>query len=616
MKRVLILLLLAALPLFAQQATEEMAAAAIAQDAFKLTPAQPSATRTIVIDATEAVSVAVTAASQALQVRLTAPDGTLYVAGDAATETFESGIFPIDAPATKAGATYLLTIQNPTPGNWSLQVTEPGSLSAPMNVIALTMFGNDTRAVLAGGGDTFPLGTPVRFAMIVFDGTAKVHGLTIDAKVFRPGNAFVPVAMSFTDDGTGADETANDGIYEAFANVPSAGQYQVQANVTGTASSGAFRRTAAAQFVAVAKKANIDALFTDRGIDLDADGLLDQIGVTPRATLLENGVYNVGVRLRASNGKEIFRTVERTFSAGPVTPEVIFATSDVVSELGVNGPYAVEEVRILQLVGSDLVTADIRYDLGNTAAYDLNAFQHERLRLSGIGSAVGVDFNGNGKYDQLNVTIEVLSDFAGTYQYSARLADANGKELGFRSGSRFFSAGANQLTFSFAGFPIGQNGVDGPYILSNLLLFGAGESLVADTAFTTQPFLASEFEGYVEDNQAPVLNVSVTPSVLYPPNHEMVEITPTISVTDNRDADPVVELLSVTSNQGDDVRGDGHTSRDVSVDASGRIFVRSERTGNGNEDRVYTMTWRARDQSGNASTASATVTVPHDQKQK
>jgi hypothetical protein len=614
MRKVFILLLLAALPLFAQQAAEEMSAAAIAQDAFKLTPAQPSATRAIVVDATDAVSVAVTAASQALQVRLTAPDGTQYFPGDAPTATFEGGIFPIDAPTTKDGATYLLTIQSPQPGTWSLQVTEPGTLSAPMNVVALTMFGNDTRAVLAGGGDTYPLGTPVRFALVVFDGTAKVQGLAVDAEVFRPGTPFVPVALAFTDDGTGADTTANDGIYEALASVPDAGRYQVQANVTGTASTGAFRRTTAAQFVAVAKKANIDALFTDRGIDLDADGLLDQIGVTPRATVLEAGTYNVGVRLRASNGKELLKTVERTFSAGPVTPEVLFATSDVESELGVNGPYAVEEVRFLQLVGSDLLPADIRYNLGNTAAYNLGTFQHPRLRLSGNGSAVGVDFNANGKYDQLNVTIEVLADFAGTYQYSARLSDENGVELGFRSGSRFFSAGANQLQFSFAGFPIGQNGVDGPYFLSNLLLFGAGESLIADTAFTTQAFLASEFEGYVEDDQPPSLSVSVTPSVLFPPNHQMVEIAPTITVTDNRDESPVVDLVSVTSNQGDDVRGDGNTSQDVSIDASGRIFVRAERSGLGNADRVYTITWRARDQSGNTATASATVTVPHDKK--
>ncbi len=613
MKKGLLLLLLVALPLFAQEATEEVAAAALAHDAFKLTPAAPSATRTIVVDATEAFSISLTAASQNLQVRLTAPNGTQHFVGDADTETFESGLFPIDGPP--AGATYLATVKNPQPGAWSLQVTQPGALTAPLSVVATTLLNNDTRAVLVGGGDTFPLDTPTRLALVVFDGTEKVRTLGVTASFFRPGSGIAPITLDFRDDGTGADTLASDGIYEVLANATHAGTWNVQADITGTASTGAFRRSVATELVKVVRKANIEALFTDRGIDLDSDTLFDQIGITPRATLLESGTYNVGVRLRASNGNEMFRTIERSFTAGPVAPEVLFPTADVAGELGVDGPYTVAEVRFLQLVGTDLVPADIRYDLGNTAAYQLSRFERERLRLSGNGSATGVDFNGNGLYDQLNVTIEVLADFAGTYQYSARLADVNGKELGFRTGSRFFSAGANQLTFAFAGFPIGENGVDGPYVLSNLLIFGSNQSLVEDTAFTTPALLASQFEGYANDREPPVLNVSVTPSVLFPPNHQMVEITPTITVTDDRDADPRVDLISVTSNEGDDVRGDGNTSQDVSVDASGRIFVRAERSALA-EGRIYTITWRARDDSGNTSTASATVTVPHDQKQK
>jgi hypothetical protein len=282
----------------------------------------------------------------------------------------------------------------------------------------------------------------------------------------------------------------------------------------------------------------------------------------------------------------------------------------VLAELGVNGPYQVEEVRFLIVTPEDMVPADIRYDLGATAAYDLSRFQHDRLRLSGNGSAAGIDFNGNGLYDQLNITVEVLADFAGVYSYSASLRDVNGKELGFRASSRFLSAGANQLTFSFPGSAIGLNGVDGPYYLSDLLMFGAGESLIADTAFVAEPFAASQFEGYADDHTPPVLSVSVTPSVLFAPNHQMVEITPTITVTDDRDDDPTVDLVSITSNEGDDVRGDGHTSRDISID-NGRIFLRAERSAL-EEGRIYTITWRARDASGNTSTATATVTVPHD----
>ncbi|HIJ54290.1 MAG TPA: hypothetical protein HPP66_14240 [Planctomycetes bacterium] len=41
--------------------------------------------------------------------------------------------------------------------------------------------------------------------------------------------------------------------------------------------------------------------------------------------------------------------------------------------------------------------------------------------------------------------------------------------------------------------------------------------------------------------------------------------------------------------------------------------LRAERSGTGN-NRVYTITYRAVDDCGNAAVRSATVTVPHDQR--
>jgi hypothetical protein len=69
--------------------------------------------------------------------------------------------------------------------------------------------------------------------------------------------------------------------------------------------------------------------------------------------------------------------------------------------------------------------------------------------------------------------------------------------LGFASGTVFLDAGTNTITIDFGGQPIGHHGVDGPYYLSNLIFFGADESLLATTAFITPVFRASQFEGYV-----------------------------------------------------------------------------------------------------------------------
>jgi hypothetical protein len=65
------------------------------------------------------------------------------------------------------------------------------------------------------------------------------------------------------------------------------------------------------------------------------------------------------------------------------------------------------------------------------------------------------------------------------------------------------------------------------------------------------------------------------------------------------------------ANEGDDTIGDGHTSNDIQIGEDGSIYLRSERSGTGNE-RIYTITYQAVDDCGNAAVRSATVSIPHD----
>jgi hypothetical protein len=111
------------------------------------------------------------------------------------------------------------------------------------------------------------------------------------------------------------------------------------------------------------------------------------------------------------------------------------------------------------------------------------------------------------------------------------------------------------------------------------------------------------------DTEPPFLTLSVTPDILWPPNHKMIAITPIITVADNVDPNPHVELVGVTMTDPDDGQGDGHTVNDVQVTPDGQIFVRSERSAKAG-DRVYTVTFRATDAAGNTAFASATVVVP------
>jgi uncharacterized repeat protein (TIGR01451 family) len=113
-------------------------------------------------------------------------------------------------------------------------------------------------------------------------------------------------------------------------------------------------------------------------------------------------------------------------------------------------------------------------------------------------------------------------------------------------------------------------------------------------------------------NPPPVITgAAADPSVLWPPNHRMVNVTVSYDVTDNCPLPPGSCTLSVTSNEPVDGNGDGHTSPDWIVLDDHHVLLRAERAGNGN-GRIYTITITCVDSGGNTSTDSVTVTVPHD----
>jgi hypothetical protein len=113
------------------------------------------------------------------------------------------------------------------------------------------------------------------------------------------------------------------------------------------------------------------------------------------------------------------------------------------------------------------------------------------------------------------------------------------------------------------------------------------------------------------DTTPPEFEFSVTPTVLWAPNHKMVLITPSWTVSDETDPTPEVSLVSIVSNEDDDALGDGHTSDDIQIGDDGSIYLRAERSGTGS-DRIYTITYKAVDDCGNVTECSATVSVPHE----
>src|SRR5262249_11558636 len=139
-------------------------------------------------------------------------------------------------------------------------------------------------------------------------------------------------------------------------------------------------------------------------------------------------------------------------------------------------------------------------------------------------------------------------------------------------------------------------GVTQPYALAVVDAFGQAS---ADATAVT----------VVDSTPPAITSVTASPATVWPPNHKMVPVTLTTDATDTCGA-ATCAIASVSSNESANGNGDGNTATDSQITGPNTVNVRAERSGAGG-DRVYTITVRCSDPSGNASTGTTTVTVTH-----
>jgi hypothetical protein len=122
----------------------------------------------------------------------------------------------------------------------------------------------------------------------------------------------------------------------------------------------------------------------------------------------------------------------------------------------------------------------------------------------------------------------------------------------------------------------------------------------------------------VVDDEAPVITFNGQTPSMWPPNHSYHTFTAAdfiSSVSDNCDTLTIsdVDIISATSDEVENGGGDGDTLNDIVIAAGCKsIQLRAERQNNGN-GRVYTITFRLRDTTGNTTTGTAKVYAPKNE---
>jgi hypothetical protein len=108
----------------------------------------------------------------------------------------------------------------------------------------------------------------------------------------------------------------------------------------------------------------------------------------------------------------------------------------------------------------------------------------------------GVDTNANGLFDLLQMTFGVDTLRAGSYTWTGTLRAPDGSSVGVSSGQGTLVAGVTTVGFTFNGKTIGASGLDGPYRLSDVAVYGPpGAAALLTEVGSTRPYSATQFEG-------------------------------------------------------------------------------------------------------------------------
>ncbi|MEX2497685.1 MAG: choice-of-anchor X domain-containing protein [Wenzhouxiangellaceae bacterium] len=403
------------------------------------------------------------------------------------------------------GLMTVYNIGNAETGTWIARVTASVSADASVEMPYLVSgWMEQSEITLQGSFETASIhsGEPLIINAAIADSGNPVADAQASAIIEQPDGSIL--SQMLNDDGIGADEVAGDGIYTGvFGDTAQAGMYRVafEASRSGSASGPDFSREAFNIATVSESSSRFDGAFADFGLDSNGNGLFNQLVVEAGVNITDAGLYRIFGVLTDDNDNLHHANVVTELDAGPNTISLGF-DGEALFRNGVDGPFRLKQLSLSEEHpdGLNIMPVDELIDAHSTGFYPFEAFEHAALLLPGTGTSVGVDTNGNGLFDRLDVTVDVRIEVAGFYQWSARLVDSNGTDLGLSSGSSSFSSGLQEMSFFFDGETIGSNGVNGPYHVTGLLLFGAGQSLVGGNVFTTDAFSASQFEGFVNDS--------------------------------------------------------------------------------------------------------------------
>ena len=480
----------------ATQGTQQLALSQQTHQVFELGAGAPLHVFTLTIGTSRTLTLDVTSKVSAVNVEILTPSGTPI--DPALVERFTVGpgeVPPLGALLFEEGFHVQTQINSPTAGTWTVRVTLPVGVTTAFGNISAFVTGGLSAGVTTSR-PSYQVSDTAVVALVAFRDGVPVTGATATANVYVAGPGAAPAIVTLLDDGQNEDVAAGDGIYSGGLMGLAPGHYLVSA----VAQLGDEQATGATNFDVTAALARLTETKTDAGLDTNADGLFEWIGVDIGVAVDSAATYEVFISLRSSsNSSELTAAARAMLAVGSQSIQVRFSAADIRGVLATNGPWEVPDVRIVPISTDGIATgvvADRIDDLGLTGAYSLAQLQRPVTQIIAGMTERGVDTNGNGLFDLLQTTFQVDTLRAGSYTWTGTLRSTDGAALSVASGQGTLAAGMTTLGFTFDGKLIGASGVDGPYGLFDVAVYGPPDAAALMAAVgNTQPYSASQFEG-------------------------------------------------------------------------------------------------------------------------
>lgn len=386
-------------------------------------------------------------------------------------------------------------INRPEAGLWTLEISgttvvapsgeEPYFASALLEGTSIDLEARLSR-------ESYRVGQPLVILATPRDGSTPLRGVAVNAMIGSPDETTDTVALR--DDGVGDDAVAGDGTYSGqFSRVSIPGLYRVV--VTAISASPQMNRETLLVAAVSASQSRLNGAFAASGVDTDGNGLFDELLVQSGVSIASPARYRMYGLLTTPTGNEIATaTAVADLAAGAPTMTLRFDGRQIF-QAGADGPFDLKLVRLAEEGTVSVLPLDERADAFRTAAFRRNQFERPPILIAGTGTDRGQDTTGDGLFDSLRVSLDIDVLRGGAHNWTARLVDSKRTEIGFAAGSGTLVAGASTIVLVFDGVKIGQNDVDGPYAVDDLLVYGGVDSAVVFHAYTTAAYGAVEFAG-------------------------------------------------------------------------------------------------------------------------